>query len=128
MHLLRESDTMKKVMEVRAANSDTSRTFYHERLIVFLRSLSRQMLTRMKIAPMMPQMKPIMTAPESSYSGMGCSSGIMPNLSTAASDKVTGLPLYSEVKIPSTKVLTAEQKKFLQSKLNVQKVFGVDIS
>ena len=46
----------------------------------------------------------------------------------AASDKVTGFPFQSAVKMPRTKVLTAEQKKFLQSKLNVQKVLGVDIS
>ena len=82
----------------------------------------------MKIAPMMPQMNPIITAPDSSYRGIGCSSGMMPNFSTAASDKVTGLLFQRDVKMPRTKVLTAEQKKFRQSRLNVQKVFGVDIS
>ena len=53
---------------------------------------------------------------------------MIPNLSVAASDKVTGLPNHREVQIPRTKVLMAEQKKFLHSKLNDQKVFGVDIS
>ena len=53
---------------------------------------------------------------------------MMPNLSVAASDKVTVLPYQSEVRMPRMNVLTAEQKKFLHSKLNVQKVFGVDIS
>ena len=60
--------------------------------------------------------------------GIGCSSGMIPNLSVAASDNVTGLPNHREVQIPRTKVLMAEQKKFLHSKLNDQKVFGVDIS
>lgn len=128
MHLLRDSDTMKKVMEVSAAKSETSSTFCHDFLIVRLRSFKRHIWTRIKIAPMMPQTKPIMTAPDSSYSGIGCSSGMIPNLSTAASDKVTGLLLYSDVKIPSTNVLPAEQKKFLHRRLKVQNVFGVDIS
>ena len=53
---------------------------------------------------------------------------MIPNLRVAASDKVTGFPNQREVQMPRTKVLTAEQKKFLHNKLKVQKVFGVDIS
>ena len=45
-----------------------------------------------------------------------------------ASERVTGFPSDRDVKIPRINVAQAEQKKFLHSRLKVQKVFGVDIS
>jgi len=53
---------------------------------------------------------------------------MIPNFRIAASERVTGLLFHNDVRMPRTKVLTAEQKKFRQSKLKVQNVFGVDIS
>ena len=118
----------KKVTEVIAAKSATSRTFIQFFFTYCFLILPIFSLTKTKPAPISPHMKPIISVPGSSYNGILCSYAVMPNLSIAASDKVTGWPSHRDVQTPRTKVATAEQKKFLHSSWKVQKVLGVEIS
>ena len=118
---------MKKTLEVRTAKKIASEIFLQLVLMYFFLSIARLILTWMNNAPKHPHTPPIKIAAGMS-SNVFSSGSRVPNFRVAASVNENGDPFLSAVKIESMKVQIDDPKKTLHNMLNVQYVFGFDIS
>lgn len=117
----------KNVLDVRRAKNAASASFYPGVLISRFLRMARLTLTWMNSAPSRPPITPSTHAAGRSSKELSRSSN-SPNFKAAESVKENAVPLLREVKIESRKVAKDDAKKTLQSMLNVQNVFGFDIS
>ena len=81
----------------------------------------------MKKEPRRPQIRPIMMAAGKSRSEDSVSESL-PNLRAPVSFREKVVPVQSELRIPSRNVQMEQEANTRQSMLNVQNVFGFEIS
>ena len=93
----------------------------------FLRRIARLILTKIKRLPSSPHTPPITTAAGISRREDSESSSF-PNLREPSSVSDNGLPSLSYMSIPRVKVAIEQAAKTRHNMLNVQKVFGFEIS
>ena len=110
------------------AKTTASITFRIEVLMYIFRTIASLILTEMKRAPNKPQITPRITPAGKSRIEFSFYSERFPSLSEPESDKLRGEPTDKDSSIARVKVAIEVAVNTLQSMLNVQKVFGFEIS
>ena len=112
------------------AKTTASITFRIEVLMYIFRTIASLILTEMKRAPNKPQITPRITPAGKSRIEFSFPfySERFPSLSEPESDKLRGEPTDKDSSIARVKVAIEVAVNTRQSMLNVQKVFGFEIS